>query len=78
MLQYGGEHTAKMIRLAPMEEGPKRVFGIMAAIVCQTADDLFGGPQGSPRSDRSIAALVQWAEKIMKKIDSVFRSSDLP
>jgi hypothetical protein len=65
-----------------MDEGRKRVIGIMAAILAslhmQTADDLFGGPQGSPRSDKLIAASVQWAEKIMEKIDNVFRSSDLP
>jgi hypothetical protein len=65
-----------------MDEGRKRVIGIMAAILAslhmQTADDLFGGPQGSPRSDKLIGASVQWAEKIMEKIDSVFRSSDLP
>jgi hypothetical protein len=39
-----------------MDEGRKRVLGIMAAILAslhmQTADDLFGGPQGSPRSDK--------------------------
>ena len=60
----------------------KQVLGIMAAILAslhmQTADDLFGGPQGSPRSDKLIAASVQWAEKIMEKIDNVFRSSGLP
>jgi hypothetical protein len=54
-----------------MDEGRKRVLGIMAAILAslhmQTADDLFGGPQGSPRS-----------EKLIEKIDNVFRSSDLP
>ena len=65
-----------------MDEGRKRVVGIMAAILAslhmQTADDLFGGPQGSPRSDKLIAASIQWAEKIMEKIDNVFRSSDLP
>jgi hypothetical protein len=57
----------------PPDEGRKRVLGIMAAILAsmhmQTADDLFGGPQGSPRSDKLIAASVQWAEKIMAKID---------
>ena len=57
-----------------MDEGRKRVIGIMAAILAslhmQTADDLFGGPQGSPRSDKLIAASVQWAEAIMEKIDS--------
>ena len=77
MLQSYGEHRANMIRLAPMDEGRKRVLGIMAAILVslhmQTADDLFGGPQGSPRSDKLIAASIQWAEKIMEKIDNVFR-----
>jgi hypothetical protein len=28
------------------------------------ADDLFGGPQGSPRTDKLIAASIQWAERI--------------
>jgi hypothetical protein len=36
------------------------------------ADDLFGGPQGSPRTDKMIAAAVQWAELIMKKVDTVY------
>jgi hypothetical protein len=76
-----GEQKTNMITLLPVDEGRKRVLGIMAAILAslhmQTADDLFGGPQGSPRSDKLIAASVQWAEKIMEKIDSVFSSSDL-
>ena len=37
-----------------------------------TADDLFGGPQGSPRTDNLIAASIQWAERIMTRIDDVF------
>jgi hypothetical protein len=65
-----------------MDEGRKRVLGIMAAILAslhmQTADDLFGGPQGSPRTDKLIATSVQWAEKIMEKIDNAFRSSSPP
>ncbi len=59
-----------------MDEGRKRVIGIMAAILAslhmQTADDLFGTPQGSPRTDKLIAASIQWAEQIMRKIDNVF------
>jgi hypothetical protein len=59
-----------------MDEGRKRVLGIMAAILArlhmQTADDLFGGPMGSPRTDKLIAASVQWAEAIMQKIDGRF------
>ena len=50
------------------------VLGIMAAILAslhmQTADDLFGTPQGSPRTDKLIEASIQWAERIMARIDS--------
>ena len=35
------------------------------------SDDLFGTPQGSPRSDQLIAALVQRARLIMEKVDQV-------
>jgi hypothetical protein len=59
-----------------MDEDRKRVLGIMAAILAslhmQTADDLFGGPQGSPRTDKLISASVQWAERIMEKIGTRF------
>jgi hypothetical protein len=58
-----------------MDEGRKRVIGIMAAILAslhmRTADDLFGGPMGSGRTDKLIAASVQWAVVIMKKVDDV-------
>jgi hypothetical protein len=47
------------------------VAGILVARHLDTADDLFGGPQGSPRTDKMVAAAVQWAERIMKKIDNV-------
>jgi hypothetical protein len=59
-----------------MDEGRKRVIGIMAAILTslhmRTADDLFGGPEGSPRTDRLISASIQCAERIMQKIDERF------
>ena len=65
-----------MLLCVVMEEGRKRVLGIMAAILAslhmQSADDLFGTPQGSPRTDKLIAASVQWAEAIMRKIDNVY------
>jgi hypothetical protein len=65
-----------MIPSFDMDEGRKRALGIMAAILTsmhmERADDLFGGPQGSPRTDKLIAASIQWAEEIMRKIDSVF------
>ncbi len=38
----------------------------------ESADDLFGGPQESPRTDKLIAASIQWAEKIMERIDGTF------
>ena len=60
---------------ARMDEGRKRVIGIMAAILAslhmRTADDLFGTPQGSPRTDMLIAASVQWAQMIMHRVDRV-------
>jgi hypothetical protein len=56
-----------------VDEGRKRVLAIVAGILVarhlRTADDLFGGPQGSPRTDKMIAAAIQWAERIMRKID---------
>ena len=52
------------------------MLGIMASILAslhmQTADDLFGGPLGSPRTTGLIEATIQWAEEIMKKIDRRF------
>jgi hypothetical protein len=48
------------------------VAGILVARHLNTAEDLFGGPQGSPRTDKMIAAAVQWAERIIRKIDGVF------
>jgi hypothetical protein len=44
----------------------------------QTADDLFGNPQGTPRTDKLIEASIQWAKRIMQKIDgeTKFTSSD--
>ena len=63
-----------------MDEGRKRVIGIMAAILTamhmRTADDLFGTPQGGPRTDRLIAASIQWAERIMRKIDDAFGKAE--
>lgn len=66
-----GEHDI----VIEMDEGRKRVLAIVAGILVarhlNTADDLFGGPQGSPRTDKMIAAAVQWAERIMRKIDEI-------
>jgi hypothetical protein len=57
-----------------VDEGRKLVVAIVAGIIVarhlDTADDLFGGPQGSPRTDAMVAAAIQWAERIMRKIDN--------
>jgi hypothetical protein len=58
-----------------MDEGRERVIGIMAAILSsqhmRTAGDLFGTPLSSPQTDKLISASVQWAQKIMERIDEV-------
>jgi hypothetical protein len=58
---------------ASMDEGRKRVLAIVAGILVarhfKTPEDLFGTPSGSPRSDAMITAAIQWAERIMQKID---------
>jgi hypothetical protein len=56
-----------------VDEGRKRVLGIMAAILASLHMQ-----KEVHAATKLIAALVQGAEKIMEKIDSVFRSSDLP
>jgi hypothetical protein len=56
-----------------MDEGRKRVVAIIAGIFTakhlDVVDDLFGGPQGSPRTDKMIGASVQLAKLILRKID---------
>jgi hypothetical protein len=57
-----------------MDEGRKRVLAIVAGILVarhlKSADDLFDSRSG-PRTESLVAAAVQWAERIMKKIDNV-------
>jgi hypothetical protein len=58
-----------------MDEGRKRVIGIMVAILAslhmRTAGDLFGTPLGTPQTNKLISASVQWAENIMERIDEL-------
>jgi len=55
-----------------MDEGRKRVLGIIAGILVarhlKTTDDLFDS-KGSPRTESMVAAAVPWAERIMRKVD---------
>jgi len=57
-----------------MEEGRKQVLGIIAGILVarhlKTTDDLFDS-KSSPRTESLVAAAVQWAERIMRKVDAV-------
>jgi hypothetical protein len=58
-----------------MDEGRKRVLAIVAGILVarhlKSTEDLFDN-RGSPRTEAMVAAAVQWAERIMRKIDNVF------
>jgi hypothetical protein len=58
-----------------MEEGRKRVLAIVAGILVarhlKTTEDLFDN-RSSPRTEAMVAAAVQWADRIMRKIDGVF------
>jgi hypothetical protein len=66
-------------KLGEMDEGRKRVMAIVAGVLVarhlKTADDLFDS-KGSPRTESMVAAAVQWADRIMRKIDNVFGNSD--
>jgi len=77
--EHADEDKAKGVRC--LDEGRKRVLGVMASILVarhlDTADDLFRGPQGSPRTDKMVAAALRWAERIMRKIDGVHGSSSV-
>lgn len=57
-----------------MDEGRKRVIGIIAGILVarhlKTTEDLFN-TGSSPRTDGMVAAAVQWAERILRKVDNV-------
>jgi hypothetical protein len=65
-----------------MDEGRKRVIGIIAGIIIarnlDRAGDLFGGPQGSLRTDKMIAAAVQLAEQSPAYPGTSPRSAERP
>ena len=71
------EQKAKAIGWG-MDEGRKRVLGIIAGILVarhlKTTEDLFD-TRDSPRTRSMVAAAVQWAERIMQKVDNVTAES---
>jgi hypothetical protein len=58
-----------------VDEGRKRVLAIVAGILVarhlKTTEDLFD-TKPSPRTESLVGAAVQWAERIMRKIDTTF------
>lgn len=52
------------------------MLGIIAGILVarHLDDDLFDGPP-CPRTESLVASAVQWAERIMRRIDGMFASS---
>jgi hypothetical protein len=61
-----------------MDEGRKRVLAIVAGILVAThlknPEDL-GDSRPSPRTEYLISSAVQWADRIMRRIDGVFGNS---
>jgi hypothetical protein len=62
-----------------MEEGRKRVLGIMASILVsrhlKTTEDLHDS-RSSPRTESLVASDLQWAEQIMRSIDGRLLDSE--
>ena len=61
-----------------MDEGRKRVLAIVAGILVarhiETPEDL-GDSRPSPRTEYLISSAVQWADRIMNRIDGLFGNS---
>jgi hypothetical protein len=72
--------TGRKAYLVPRGGGPQAHHwdhgSDSSAMHLRTADDLFGTPQGSLRTDKLIAASIQWAERIMRKIDDGFGKAE--
>jgi hypothetical protein len=60
-----------------MHEGRKRALGIIAGILVarhlRTTEDLFDN-RPSPHTESLVASAVQWAERIMRKVDNLTAS----
>ena len=74
---YSGDASSGVM-VNEMEEGRKRVLGIMASILAarhlKTTEDLHDS-RPSPRTESLVASAVQWAERIMRRIDGTFANS---
>jgi uncharacterized membrane-anchored protein len=54
---------------AAMDEGRKRVIGIMAAILAARKLAQYDGGKRVPATVAAIADAIRWAEEIMRSID---------
>jgi hypothetical protein len=68
----------RRLNVNKMEEGRKRVLGIMASILVsrhlKTTEDLHDS-RPSPRTESLVASAVQWAERILRRIDGTFANA---
>jgi len=69
---------AQALMVSEMAEGRKRVLGIIAGILIarhlKTTEDLHDS-RPSPRTESLVGSAVQWAERIMRRIDGTFANS---
>jgi hypothetical protein len=69
-----GEDKAK-VYYAGMDEGRKRVIGIMAGILAARKLAQYNGGKRVPATVSAIPDAIRWAEEIMKEIDERFRGN---
>jgi len=66
------------LKVNQVDEGRKRVLGIMASILVsrhlKTTEDLHDS-RPSPRTESLVGSAVQWAERIMRRIDGTVGNS---
>jgi len=61
--------NSERVKLPSVDEGRKRVLGIMASILAARKLAQFDGGKRVPATMSAIADAVRWAEEIMKEID---------
>jgi hypothetical protein len=62
-------HCARFRPVPPMDEGRKRVIGIMAAILAARKLAQYEGGKKVPATVAAISDAVRWAEEIMQETD---------
>ena len=66
---------AKVLESSPVDEGRKRVIGIMAAILAARKLSQYDGGKRVPATISAIADAIRWAEEIMREIDGRFSAA---